>query len=358
MREEPFAREFDAIASSAAERKRVLVLGHVDPDGDCIGSMLALSNYLIGLGSEVACFTPGAMAELYRALPLSRLFVPEERLASLDPNLVFVLDSPTTARTANLIRHGSGALAVNIDHHPTNERFGDINVIDETVSAAAILVYRLLDRVAPGALTPETADYLYLGVLMDTGGFRFRNTNAEALAAALGAGWCFLVNALTFLAVIAGLLLMHLPKFHKPIIQPKMNAHLKEGWRYLAQHPDGPHKAEVEKLIQDMSGEYFLFIKKMLASCEQNMDWKGCVELSENFIRPFATLILPQDPSSGWPQAMASRELPAPDRSRWKPDLSKTGLGCQEWPFIKAGVEWSPVTTRTAGVSSRTSGSH
>ena len=55
--------------------------------------------------------------------------------------------------------------------------------------------------------------------------------------------------------------------------------------RYLAQHPDGPHKAEVEKLIQDMSGEYFLFVKKMLASCEQNSDWKGCVELCEDFIR-------------------------------------------------------------------------
>ncbi|MCU0599524.1 MAG: DUF1566 domain-containing protein [Desulfobacterales bacterium] len=55
--------------------------------------------------------------------------------------------------------------------------------------------------------------------------------------------------------------------------------------RYLAQHPDGPHKAEVEKLLQEMSGEYYIYIKKMLSSCEQNMDWKGCVDLCETFIR-------------------------------------------------------------------------
>ncbi len=54
--------------------------------------------------------------------------------------------------------------------------------------------------------------------------------------------------------------------------------------RYLARHPDGPHKAEVEKWIQEMSGEYFIFTKKMLASCEQSADWKKCVELCENFI--------------------------------------------------------------------------
>ncbi len=184
MREEPFAREFDAIAGLASSRERPLVLGHVDPDGDCIGSMLALARYLGDLGREAVCFAPGEMADLYRGLPLSRLFVPEERLASLDPDLVFALDSPTTARTANLIRRGGGVPVVNIDHHPTNERYGDINVVDESVSATAILVYRFLSHAAPAALTPETADYLYIGVLMDTGGFRFRNTNAEALAAA------------------------------------------------------------------------------------------------------------------------------------------------------------------------------
>ncbi len=184
MHEERFAGEFDAIANLAASHRRVLILGHIDPDGDCIGSMLAVSSWLIGLGSDVVCFAPGDMAELYRALPLADRFVPEERIASFGPDLVFALDSPTTERTANIVGRGGGVPVVNIDHHPTNERYGDINVVDAAVSAAAILVYRLLARVAPAALTGEVAGYLYIGILMDTGGFRFRNTNAEAFSVA------------------------------------------------------------------------------------------------------------------------------------------------------------------------------
>jgi hypothetical protein len=54
--------------------------------------------------------------------------------------------------------------------------------------------------------------------------------------------------------------------------------------RYLTLHPDGPHKADVDKMIQEISGEYYIYIKKMITACEQNMDWKGCVDLSENYI--------------------------------------------------------------------------
>jgi bifunctional oligoribonuclease and PAP phosphatase NrnA len=184
MRDERFAKEFAGIAALVETRRRFLLFGHVDPDGDCIGSMLALAAFLRGSGKEVACFAPGDMAEIYLALPLAKLFVREDDLHSFGPEMVFALDSPTTARTADLVKHGSGVPVVNIDHHPTNERYGDINVVDERASAAAILVYRFLAATAPGRITPEMADYLYLGVLMDTGGFRFRNTNAEALATA------------------------------------------------------------------------------------------------------------------------------------------------------------------------------
>ena len=184
MRDERFAKEFAEIAALVETHRRFLLFGHIDPDGDCIGSMLALAAFLRGRGKEVACFTPGDMAEIYLDLPLVKLFMREEELPSFKPDMVFALDSPTTARTADLVMHGSGVPVVNIDHHPTNERYGDINVVDERASAAAILVYRFLAAVAPERITPEMADYLYLGVLMDTGGFRFRNTNAEALAMA------------------------------------------------------------------------------------------------------------------------------------------------------------------------------
>jgi phosphoesterase RecJ-like protein len=184
MRDERFAKEFAEIAALVETSRRFLLFGHVDPDGDCIGSMLALAAFLRGKGKEVACFTPGDMAEIYLQLPLVKLFMRAEDLPSYKPDMIFALDSPTTARTADLVMHGSGVPVVNIDHHPTNERYGDVNVVDDRASAAAILVYRFLAAAAPERITPEMADYLYLGVLMDTGGFRFRNTNAEALATA------------------------------------------------------------------------------------------------------------------------------------------------------------------------------
>ena len=184
MHREPFAREFNEVAALVARHHRFLLLGHVDPDGDCIGSMLALAHFLVGGGKEVACYTPGDIADIYRELPLARLFVGEEALPRTRPDMIFALDSPTTARTDDLVRMNDGRPVVNIDHHPTNERYGVINVVDDTASATSIIVYRFLEAVSPKSVTPEVADYLYLGVLMDTGGFRFQNTNAEALAMA------------------------------------------------------------------------------------------------------------------------------------------------------------------------------
>ncbi|MDD4857532.1 MAG: bifunctional oligoribonuclease/PAP phosphatase NrnA [Candidatus Krumholzibacteria bacterium] len=184
MTDERFAKDFAAIDGLIRSHGRFLLLGHVDPDGDCIGSMLSLASFLRARGKQVACFAPGGMAEIYLELPLAGLFMREDELGAFEPDIVFALDSPTTARTAGPAIGGAGVPVVNIDHHPTNELYGDINVVDERASATAIVVYRFLAEVAPERITPEMADYLYLGVLMDTGGFRFQNTNAEALSMA------------------------------------------------------------------------------------------------------------------------------------------------------------------------------
>lgn len=184
MNEERFAQEFGAVASLVERHSRFLVLGHVDPDGDCIGSMLAIASYLRGKDKAVACFTPGDMADIYRALPLVNLFISAGEIAAFKHDMVFALDSPTTARTSDYVKRENGRPVVNIDHHPTNERYGDVNIVDDGASAAAVLVYRFLESVAPESITAGVADYLYLGVLMDTGGFRFQNTNAETFRTA------------------------------------------------------------------------------------------------------------------------------------------------------------------------------
>lgn len=184
IREEAFEREFEAVTSIIDGHGRFLVTGHIDPDGDCIGSMLAMARFLGGRGKEVRCFVSGEIPESYTRLPGFELFVPAASLSRVRDEAIIALDSPTTARTGVIAGRDNERKIVNIDHHPTNTRYGDVNVVDEHAAAAAVLVYRYLAWEAPEAITPEIADALYLGVLMDTGGFRFQNADAEAFETA------------------------------------------------------------------------------------------------------------------------------------------------------------------------------
>jgi phosphoesterase RecJ-like protein len=184
MDEEIFGKEFEQIAALIDGCRGAAILGHVDPDGDCIGSMLALAQFLDARGKEVVCYAPGEMPDTYRKLPLADRFVARDELVRHGHDVIFALDSPTTARLEDLIHPEDSEIVVNIDHHPTNELYGRINVVDENASATAILVFRFLSATAPEEISSGIADCLYMGILLDTGGFRFQNTNAEALATA------------------------------------------------------------------------------------------------------------------------------------------------------------------------------
>ncbi|MCK4237123.1 MAG: DHH family phosphoesterase [Candidatus Krumholzibacteria bacterium] len=184
MNEEVFEKEFEEIESIIRRHQRFLILGHVDPDGDCIGSVLAFAQFLLGRGKEVMCYVPGEIPGVYMKLPCTDLLVSESELSRFGQEAIFALDVPTTVRTADLFQLNGSQLVVNIDHHPTNEHYGYINVVDENACATTVLIYRFLCTVAPDEITPNMADCLYVGVLLDTGGFRFQNTNAEALATA------------------------------------------------------------------------------------------------------------------------------------------------------------------------------
>jgi len=184
MSDGSFRDEFCEVAALIERHGRFLILGHIDPDGDCIGSMLALARFLRAKGKQAICFAPGEISRIYLNLPDAGMIVPESEIERFDQEVVFTLDSPTPARTADIAEPGNGQLIVNIDHHPTNERYGTINIVEARTSSAAVLVYRLLSAIDPAGIDGVIADYLYLGILMDTGGFRFQNTDAESLSCA------------------------------------------------------------------------------------------------------------------------------------------------------------------------------
>src|SRR6266567_1122055 len=99
----------------------------------------------------------------------------------IDPQLVFFFDSGNLERSGSAVRRiASHATIVNVDHHPSNSRFGDVNVIDPNAAAVGQLVMEMLDHFHY-AITPTIATNLYVALLTDTGGFRHENTTPRAL---------------------------------------------------------------------------------------------------------------------------------------------------------------------------------
>jgi phosphoesterase RecJ-like protein len=177
----------DVLIPLAKPGGRALMLGHVHPDADVLGTLLALDEMLSARGftvtvggphgaPHVLSFLPGV--ERYRILP-----------AVEGPHDVVVLtDCPNPVRTQGLLEQAraTGATIVNIDHHPDNRLYGDVNWIDPGAAATGEMVYRL--GAALGArLTPAIATNLFTAIHTDTGSFRYSNTTEETftIAAAL-----------------------------------------------------------------------------------------------------------------------------------------------------------------------------
>lgn len=180
---------YRAVLAEMAARARawsgpIVIVAHVDPDGDALGSCLALARALraVGKGVTVPMDPPSYLRFL--AEP-GELAAP---LAAYAPGtLLFVLDVGEIGRMAGAPRPdmaGWGPAAVfNVDHHGTNTRFGDLAVVEPRKAATAILVKELIDELGV-PLTPAIATPCLAGILSDTGNFRFGNTDMEALAAA------------------------------------------------------------------------------------------------------------------------------------------------------------------------------
>ena len=123
---------------------------------------------------------PPPLPEMYAFLPgFEQIDV--EPPAGADPELVFFFDSGNLERSGSSVKQiASHATIVNIDHHPSNSRFGDINVIEPEASAVGQMVMEMLDHFEY-PITPTIAINLYVALLTDTGGFRHENTTPRAL---------------------------------------------------------------------------------------------------------------------------------------------------------------------------------
>ena len=160
--------------------KAFLVTSHMNPEGDAIGSALAVAISLETIGKEVTVYNQDPTPENLRFLPMSDAVVHEV-------NNPRHFDAAIILDCADLNRLGKDAKkigeikrTINIDHHKTNDRFGDFVFVDPDSSSTAEIMYGLIKDI-PVRITQEIATNIYTGILTDTGSFCYSNTSAEVL---------------------------------------------------------------------------------------------------------------------------------------------------------------------------------
>lgn len=162
------------ILNALKEHQKFCIVGHVRPDGDCIGSQLGLTMALKAQGKEVTCWNQDEV-------PTKLAFLdPEKLVRKPGPNGVF--DCVISLDSASFERLGSvgevlenPSLFINIDHHPSNTRYGDLNWISGRSPSTGELVYRIL-KAANWPITPAIADCLFTAISTDTGSFQYPTT--------------------------------------------------------------------------------------------------------------------------------------------------------------------------------------
>lgn len=172
-------RNPEAVAKAIRQAGRIALCAHVSPDGDTIGSTLALRWGLEQLGKQVTVFCQDKVPDNLRFLPGAADFrTPQEAAADWDLLVaVDVADERRLGACEALLR--AAPHTAQVDHHGTNPAYAQVNDIDAEASATALLIKELLDCLGV-RLTREIGICLYTGISTDTGNFAFSNTSPEA----------------------------------------------------------------------------------------------------------------------------------------------------------------------------------
>jgi bifunctional oligoribonuclease and PAP phosphatase NrnA len=157
------------VAAALSARQSVLVTSHARPDGDAVGSSLALALALERLGKHVTVVLRDPVPEPYRTFPgVDRIRLTDRVDEPADAAVLLECSDLTRPGVAGLARY----FVINVDHHLGNEGYGAVNWFDPTVAACGEMVGDIIDALGV-AWTPEIAAHLYLAIATDTGGFRY-----------------------------------------------------------------------------------------------------------------------------------------------------------------------------------------
>ena len=167
------------IATALRSHESFVVMSHMRPDGDALGCQIAMALCLEQLGKKVTVWNEDGVLEKYNYLPRAEIITrPPE--AARDFDVAIALDTASLKRLGSCVRAvGKTKLWINIDHHISSERYGDLVFIDEKAPATGQILYELIrDQDLP--LTYEMADNLFVAISTDTGSFQYPNTSARS----------------------------------------------------------------------------------------------------------------------------------------------------------------------------------
>ena len=172
MKQQP--KIIQRIIDELRNHRTFCIVGHVRPDGDCVGSQLGLALALRAEGKRVVAWNEDEIPAKYRFLDREGLFQKPRRGQKFD--CVIAADCATYERLGKVIPCvGQRKVLVNIDHHASNTRYGDINWVSPHEASTGELIYRLL-KAARWPITRPIADLLFTAVSTDTGSFQYSTT--------------------------------------------------------------------------------------------------------------------------------------------------------------------------------------
>ena len=176
---------FDYIKNLIAQKNTFVLTTHVNPDGDGLGSEIALAHFLKKRGKQVHILNHSATPKNYEFLDEENeilKFEPDRDAEKiLHADVMFIVDTNQANRLRSLEPFvlKSRAMKIYIDHHLDKDDFADYSLIDEPATATGEIVYHLLTSLDPKAIDKKTAQALYTAIMTDTGSFRFPKTDPE-----------------------------------------------------------------------------------------------------------------------------------------------------------------------------------
>jgi len=171
-------RPFAAIGRALRDHQRFVVLSHVRPDGDALGSQIALTLALQAMGKDVKTWNEDGMLGKYSFLPHADILV-QPPAQPEDFDVAIALDTATQNRlgkAGEAVRNAK--LWINIDHHPSNPKYGDLVYIDEHSPATGQILFELM-KSEQLPITRAIAENLFVAISTDTGSFQYPNTTAR-----------------------------------------------------------------------------------------------------------------------------------------------------------------------------------